>query len=188
MMESLATVHYMSSSMRSIVEDHRGTSPFVSPNLPSVITLDSISVDPLSSYSSITPCDDVHVNLSTHDDESGSFTMSGGLSSTSNPIFYYDDNIMEVFTTPNFIYSPLHRNHAFKTHTSCGHYIDTQFFGKGAPILESRGEAILQNPHSESGSVDSSTIILPHLEEPLEFHITSDRSRDDPLHHFFILH
>ena len=33
----------------------------------------------------------------------------------------------------------------------------------------------------------SSTSILPHLEEPLESHITSDHSRDYTPHHSFIL-
>ncbi|MGG6498422.1 UNVERIFIED_CONTAM: hypothetical protein NY603_36400, partial [Bacteroidetes bacterium 56_B9] len=74
----------------------------------SAITLGSTSVDPLSSYSSVTPCDDAHVNLSSHDDDSGSFATSGGLSSTSYPIFYHDDDIMEKIPTPDFLYSPLH--------------------------------------------------------------------------------
>ena len=113
------------------------------------------------------------MNLSSHDDESGSFAASGGVSSTSHPMFYYNDDIMEVFTTPNFIYPPLHRTHAFKPHTTCSHYIDTQCLGKGAPIFERPGEAILHNSPSESSRVDSSPIILPHLEEPLELHITS---------------
>ena len=95
---------------------------------------------------------------------------------------------MEEFTTPDFIYPPLHQNHALKQHTPCFHYIETQFFGKGAPIFESPGEAILHNSPSASSCVDSSPIILPCLEEPLESHITSDHSRDDTPHHSFILH
>ena len=60
--------------------------------------------------------------------------------------------------------------------------------GKGAPIFERLGEAILHNFPSVSSHVDSSTLILPHLEEPLESHITSDHSRDDTPHRSFILH
>ena len=60
--------------------------------------------------------------------------------------------------------------------------------GKAAPIFERPGESILHNSPSVSGCVDSSTIILPHLEEPLESHITSDHSRDDTPHHSFIVH
>ena len=80
---------------------------------------------------------------------------------------------MEVANTPNFIFSPLHRTHTFEPHAPCGHYIDTQCLGKGAPIFERQGEAILHNSPSESSHVDSSPIILPHLEESLESHITS---------------
>ena len=58
---------------------------------------------------------------------------------------------------------------------------------KGASIFETQGEAILPNPPSASGSVDSSIIILPHLEESLKSHITSDLSREDPPNHSFIL-
>ena len=94
--------------MRPLVEVPLETSPDVVLDLPSAITLGSTSVDPLSAYSSVTPCDDAHVTLSSHDDESGSFATLGGLSSTSHPIFYHDDEIMEEITTPDFIYSPLH--------------------------------------------------------------------------------
>ena len=95
---------------------------------------------------------------------------------------------MEEITTPDFIYPPLHRTHAFEPHTPCGHYIETQCLGKGAPIFESPGEAILHNSPSVSGPVDFSTIIIPHLAEPLESHITLDDSRDDTPYCSFILH
>ena len=95
---------------------------------------------------------------------------------------------MEVATTPDFIYPPLHRTHAFERHAPYGHYIDTQCLGKGAHIFESPREAILHKSPSVSGHVDSSTIIFPHLEEALEYHITSEHSRDDTRHHSFILH
>ena len=111
--------------MRSTVEDPPRTSPFVFPDLPSTITLGLTSVDPSSTYSLVTLRDDVHVNLSSHDDESSSFAALCGFSSTCHPIFYYDDDIMEEITTPDFIYPPLHRNHTFKQHTSCVHYIET---------------------------------------------------------------
>ena len=130
----------------------------------------------------------MHVNLSSHDDESGSFAASGGLSSTSHPIFYHDDEIMEKIPTPDFIYSPLHRTHAFTPHTPCGHDIKTQCLGKGAPTFERPREAILHNSPSVSGRAEFSTIILPHLEEPLESHITSDHSKDDTPYHSFLLH
>ena len=86
---------------------------------------------------------------------------------------------MEVVITPDFIYPPLHRTHAFEPHTPYGHYIDTQCLGKGAPIFERPGEVILHNSPSVSGRVNSSTIILTHLEEPLESHITLGHSRND---------
>ena len=174
--------------MRPSVEVPLDTSPDVSLGPPSAITLGSTSVDPLSAYSSVTPCDDVHVTLSSRDDESGSFAVSGSLSSTSHPIFYHDDDIMEEITTPDFIYSPLHWPHAFKPHTPCGHYFETQCLGKGAPIFERPREAILHKSPSVSSHVDFRTIILPHLDEPLESHITSDHSWDDIPYCSFILH
>ena len=128
------------------------------------------------------------MNLSSHDDELGRFAVSSGISSTSHPIFYYDDNTMELVTPPDFIYPPLHWSHAFKPHTPCGHYIDTQCLGKGTPIFESPGEAIIHNSPSVSGRADFSMIILPQLEEPLESHITSDHSTDDTPYRSFILH
>ena len=45
------------------------TSLDVSPELPSETTLVSTSVDPLSAYSSVIPCDDTHANLSSDDEE-----------------------------------------------------------------------------------------------------------------------
>lgn len=57
----------------------------------------------------------------------------------------------------------------------------------GHPFLESRGEEISPNHPSASSSLESSTIILLHIEEPIESHITSDHSRDDPLNHPSIL-
>ena len=123
MMEPSSTILYLSSSMRPSVEVPLETSPDVSLDLPLVITLGSTSVDPLSAYSSVTPCDNAHVNLSSHDDESGSFSASGGLSSTSHPIFYHDDDIMKGISTPDLVYSPLHRPHVFEPYTPCGHYI-----------------------------------------------------------------
>ena len=99
--------------------------------------------------------------------------MLGGLSSISHPIFYYDDDIMEAGNTPDFIYPHLHRTHAFKPHAPCGPHINTRCLGKGAPIFKRPGEAVLHHSPSESSHVDSIPIILPHLEEPLESHITS---------------
>jgi len=57
----------------------------------------------------------------------------------------------------------------------------------GASTFESPGEAIIPNRPSVSSSVDSSTIILPCLEEPLESHITSDHSWGDLFTHPSIL-
>jgi len=59
---------------------------------------------------------------------------------------------------------------------------------KGTSTFESLGEAIFPNPPSASDSVNSSTIIIPNLEEPLESHITLDHDWDDPLNNFSILH
>lgn len=72
--------------------------------------------------------------------------------------------------------NPLLRTHEFKSLTPCGHYIGTQCLGKGESIFESIGESILPNPPSASASVDSSTITVPHLEEPLESPLTSNHS------------
>ena len=94
-MKPSSTIFYLSSSMRPSGNIPSESSPIVSLELPSAITLGSTSVDPLSAYFSVTPCDDAHVNLSSHDDVSGIFAASGGLSSTSHSIFYYDDDIME---------------------------------------------------------------------------------------------
>lgn len=58
---------------------------------------------------------------------------------------------------------------------------------RGPLVFQSLGEAILPNPPSASDSVDSSTIILLHLEEPLKSHVTPDHSLDDPLIHLSIL-
>ena len=71
------------------------TNVIFSCSVPSTITLGSTSVDPSSTCFFVTPCDDAQVNLSSHDDESGSFAASGGLPSTSHPIFYCDEEIME---------------------------------------------------------------------------------------------
>ena len=60
--------------------------------------------------------------------------------------------------------------------------------GKGAPTFERPKEAILHNSPSVSSRVEFSTIILPHLEEPLESHITSDHSRADTPYRSFIVH
>ena len=95
---------------------------------------------------------------------------------------------MDEIPTPDFIYPPLHRTHAFEPHAPCGHYIETQYLGKGVPIFERPGEEILQNSPSVSGPVDFNTIILPHFEEPLESHITSDHSRDDTPYRSLIFH
>ena len=188
MMEPSSNIFFLSSSMRPSGNIPSESSPVVSLDLPSAITLGSTSVDHLSTYSSVTPCDDAHVNLSSHDDDSGHFTTSGGLSSTSHPIFYHDDDIMEEIPTPDFIYSPLHRTHALTPHPPCGHYIKTQCLGKGAHTFERPQDAILHHSPSVSGRVDSRPSILPHLDEPLESHITSDHSRDDTPYRSLILH
>ena len=107
MTESLATVHYLSSSMSSTVEDPHEHSPSLLPDLPSVITLGSKLVDSSSNCYFITPCDHAHVNVSSHYDDSGSFISPRGISSTSHPIFYSNYEIMEAFTTPEFFYPPL---------------------------------------------------------------------------------
>ena len=152
------------------------------------LTLGSTLMDPSSTCFFFTPCDDAHVNLSSHDDESDSLVASSGISSTSHHIFYPDDNIMDGIISPDFLYSSLHRNHVFEPYTPCGHYIATQCLGKGVPIFERPGEVILHNSPSVFGHVNSSTILLPHLEEPLESHTTSDHSRDDTPYRSFILH
>ena len=87
-----------------------------------------------------------------------------------------------TLSTPSYI-EPMHSNHI--------HLVASTFtpnvWVRGHPYL-SPGEAILHNSPSASGCVDSSTIILPCLEEPLKSHITSDHSRDDPITHSFTLH
>ena len=66
--------------------------------------------------------------------------------------------------------------------------MDTQCLGKGELIFANPGEEIIHNSPSVSGRVSFSTIIILHLEETLESHITSDHSRNDTLDHSFILH
>ena len=63
MTESSAHILYLPSSMRPSAEAPMETSPNFSPDLPSTITVVSTLVDPLSAYSSVTPCDDTDVNL-----------------------------------------------------------------------------------------------------------------------------
>ena len=121
--------------MRSTMEQPLGTSPSVSSDLPSAITLCSTSVYSSSTCFFVTPYDDAHVNLSSRDDESGSFTTSSGFSSTGDPIFYYDDDIMEVVTTPEFIYPPLHRTHAFEPHTLVAIKMTPNVWVRGHPYL-----------------------------------------------------
>ena len=75
MTKPVATILYLSSFMRPLVENPSETSPYVSLDLASMITLVSTSVDPLSTCSSINPYDDAHMNLYSHDDESGSFVV-----------------------------------------------------------------------------------------------------------------
>ena len=104
MMEPAATILYLSSSMRPLVEAPSESSPIFLLDLPSAITLGSTSVDPLSACSSIIPYDDAHVNLSSHDDESGSFIASCALPSSHHSILYCDDDIMEALSTPNLIF------------------------------------------------------------------------------------
>ena len=103
-MELAATILYLFSSMRPSAEAPFESSPIVSPDLPSGITLGSTSVDPLSFFSYVIPHDDVYLNLSSHDDESSIFAVSCGLPSSSHSIFYCDDDIMEAMSTPDFIF------------------------------------------------------------------------------------
>ena len=80
---------------------------------------------------------------------------------------------MEVATTPDFIYPPyielMHSNHMHHVAIT----LTPNVWVRGALILEGPGEEILQHSPSESSHDDSSTIIIPHLEELLESHITS---------------
>jgi len=57
-----------------------------------------------------------------------------------------------------------------------------------ASTFESSGEEILPNSPSVSSSIDSSVILIPLVEEPLESHINSDHHGDNPLNHPSILH
>ena len=106
MTELATTILYLSSSVRPSGNIPFESSPIVSLDLPSAIILGSTSVDSLSTYSSVTHYDDAHVNLSSHDDDSGHFTTSNGISSTSHPIFYRDDDIMEKFPPPTLSIPP----------------------------------------------------------------------------------
>ena len=93
-----------------------------------------------------------------------------------------------IHSEVDWLYNPIPQTHSFKPHRPCGHYIDTQCLGEGASIFESLGEEIFSKNPSVSSSVESSAIILPHLEETLESHITSDHSRDDTPYRSLILH
>ena len=82
-------------------------------DLPSAITLGSTSVDPLSAYPSVIPHDVAHVSLSSHDDDSGISTATGGLPSSSHPIFHSDEDIMEALTDPDFPWDDMHHRAYF---------------------------------------------------------------------------
>ena len=174
MTEPVATILYLSSFKRFMVEAPSETSPSVSLDPPSVITLGSTSVDPLSSCSFVTPRDDVHVNLSSHDDESGSFTVSCGLSSSSQPIFYCDDDIMEAFSTTDFIFPAHKRNGTIRDYgdfhdlnTSCpqgnSHTPPTHWYAGGIDPTQStpsRSVCLISTLHSGCQHCSSSSHFL----------------------------
>ena len=108
MTEPAATILYLSSSLRPSIEAPSESSPVVSLDLLSAITLGSTSVDPSSTCSSVTICDNAHVNLSSHDDESGIIVTSSSLPSTSHFIFHFDEDVMGMMTTPDFLWDDMH--------------------------------------------------------------------------------
>jgi len=102
------------------------TSPDDSPDVLSVITLGSTSVNPVSAYSSVIPHDIAHVSLSPHDDELGSSTTLGDPPSSSLPIFHLDEDIMEAMTDPDFSWDDMHHRAFFlpqQSHDQYGQYL-----------------------------------------------------------------
>ena len=112
MMEPLATILYLSSSMRSLAENPSGEFPSILTDPPSAITLGSTSIELSSTSSSSTLCSDAYVNHISHDDVSGSPTVSCGLPSTNPPIFHSNEDIMEAMTTPEFPWEDMY-HHAY---------------------------------------------------------------------------
>lgn len=106
--EHAATILYLSSSLRPSTEAPSKSSSVVLLDLLSANTPGSTSVDPLFAFSYVIPRDDVHVSLSSHDDESGSLAASCGLPSSYPSTSYCDDDIMEATSTPEFIF-PTHK-------------------------------------------------------------------------------
>ena len=54
--------------------------------------------------------DNEYVNLISHEDASGSSSPSFGASSSSPPIFHYNEDIMEVIMTPNYPWDDMHHH------------------------------------------------------------------------------
>ena len=86
------------------------TSPDDSLGLPPAITPGSTLVDPLPAFSLVTLHDVAHVHLSSHDDESGSSTTKSGPPSSSQPIFHFDEDIMEALTHLDFPWNDMHHS------------------------------------------------------------------------------
>ena len=112
MTKPLATIVYLSSSMRSLVENPSGAFPYVFTEPPSEITLVSTSTDISSTSFPSSVSSDVYVNHISHDAASGSPVVSCGLYFASTPIFHSDEDIMEEMTTPDFPWDDMH-HHAY---------------------------------------------------------------------------
>ena len=69
------------------------------------------------------------MNLSSHDDESGSFATSCGHPSTTHPIFHSDEDIMEAMTAPNFPWDDMHHHAYFLLQQSHDQYVvESKYF------------------------------------------------------------
>ena len=69
------------------------------------------------------------MSLSSHDNELGSYTASGGLSSSSHPIFHSDEDIMEAMTVPDFPWEDMHHRAYFLPQQSHDQYsVETKDF------------------------------------------------------------
>ena len=99
-----------------------------------------------------------------------------------------DVDVNHITHVYDWFHHSLHQTHEFEPHPYCGDYISAQFLTRGASTFKSPGEVILPKPYVTYSCVDPSTIILPHLEEPLESHVTPNHHGDDPLNHPSVLH
>jgi len=112
MMDSTATILYLSLSMRLMHWNSLDVSycDYVEPS--STNTLVSTSVDIPSTCHMFPNLDDAYVYLFSHEDDSGRSSPLCCLSFSSPPIFHSDEDIMETMTTLDYPWDDMH-HHAY---------------------------------------------------------------------------